>query len=149
MVVLVLSVIGGLGGLVSVDGPGEATLALLSLASTAVAMAGLAKFLSTDWYAWQRTKPSVHEGAPIGQLVAIGVLVGALGGLTGPVVGGFNVGITVGDRYRVPSNGGGDGHESASGTRARGHLAHHHGVAQSLWPVVGEASRSYIVRVPL
>ena len=93
---------------------------MLSLASTAVAMAGLAKFRSTDWYAWQRTKPSVHEGAPIGQLVAIGVLVGALGGLTGPVVGGFNVGITVGDRYRVPSYGGGDGHESASQARVPG-----------------------------
>jgi len=97
-VALVLSVIGGLGGLVSVDDLGQAALAVLSLATTGVALAGLANFLRTDWYAWQRTKPSVRQGAPIGQLVAIGVLVGVLGGLTGPVDGGLNVRIAVAER---------------------------------------------------
>lgn len=97
-VVLVLSVIGELVGLVWVDNLGQAVLAALSLAITAVALAGLARFSSTDWYAWQRTKPSSHEGAPIGQLVAIGVLVGVLGGLTGPVDDGLDVRITVTDR---------------------------------------------------
>ncbi len=97
-VVLLLSVIGGLVGLVSVDDLGQAALAVLSLAATAVALAGLARFRRTDWYAWQRTKPSAHEGAPIGQLVAIGVLVGVLGGLTGPVDDGLDARISVGDR---------------------------------------------------
>ncbi len=97
-VVLVLSVIGDLVGLVSVDDLGQAALAVLSLATTAVALAGLARFSRTDWYAWQRTKPSAHEGASIGQLVAIGVLVGVLGGLTGPVDDGLDVRIRVADR---------------------------------------------------
>lgn len=97
-VVLVLSVIAELVGLVSVDDLGQAALVMLSLATTAVALAGLARFRRTDWYVWQRTKPSTHEGLPISQLVAIGVLVGVLGGLTGPVDGGFDVRISVADR---------------------------------------------------
>ena len=56
---------------------------------------GLARFRRTDWYAWQRTKPSTHEGAPIGRLVSIGVLVGVLGGLIGPVDEGLDVRIDV------------------------------------------------------
>lgn len=97
-VVLMLGVIVGLVGLASVDDPGQTALALLSLATTAVALAGLARFHRSDWYAWQRRKPSTHEGAPIGQLVAIGVLVGVLGGLTGPVDDGLDVRISVADR---------------------------------------------------
>lgn len=97
-VVLLLSVIGGLAGLVSVDDSGHAALGVLSLAATAVALAGLARFRHTDWYAWQRTKPPAHEGAAIGQLVAIGVLVGLLGGLTGPVDDGLDVRISAADR---------------------------------------------------
>ena len=58
----------------------------------------LARFRGTDWYTWQRTKPSAHEGAPIGQLVAIGVLVGVLGGLTGPVGDGLDVRVSVANR---------------------------------------------------
>lgn len=96
-VVLVLSVIGGLGGLVSVDDLGQAALAVLSLATTAVALAGMASFRRTDWYAWQRTKPSAHDGAPIGQLVAIGVLAGVLGGIAGPVDGGLDVTVSAAD----------------------------------------------------
>ena len=98
VVVLVLSAIAGLAGLVSVDDPGEAALAVLSLATTAVALAGLARFRRTDWYAWQRTKPPAHEGAPIRQLVVIGVLVGVLGGLAGPVNDGLDVRVTFANR---------------------------------------------------
>ena len=90
-VVLVLSLIGELFSLGSVDDLGQAALAVLSLATTVVALAGLARFRRTPWYAWQRSKPPAHEGAPIGQLVAIGVLVGVLGGLTGPVDDGLDV----------------------------------------------------------
>jgi hypothetical protein len=97
-IVLALSLIGGLLGLASIDGPGEATLAVLLLATTAVAPAGLARFTGTDWYAWQRTKPSAHEGAPIRRLVAIGVIVGVLGGLVGPVDDAFDVRISTADR---------------------------------------------------
>lgn len=97
-VVLVLSALGELVGLFSVDGPGDAALAVLALATTAVALAGLARFRDTDWYAWQRARPSAHEGAPVGQLVAIGVLVGVLGGLAGPVDDGLDVHIRVAER---------------------------------------------------
>lgn len=97
-IVLLLSALGELVGLVSVDDGGRAVLAVLSLATTAVALVGLVRFRDTDWYAWQRTRPSAHEGAPIGQLVAIGVLVGVLGGLTGPVDDGLDVHIRVADR---------------------------------------------------
>ena len=95
-VVLVLS---GLVGLVPVDDLGRQTaLDVISLATTAVALVGLAMFRRTDWYAWQRAKPSANEGAPIGQLVVIGVLVGVVGGLTGPVDEGLNVSIQVAGR---------------------------------------------------
>jgi hypothetical protein len=56
------------------------------------------RFRRTDWYVWQRTKPSTHDGAPGGQLVAIGVLVGMLGGLIGPIDEGLDVRISVADR---------------------------------------------------
>ena len=95
VVVLVLSALVELGGVVSSDDPDRAVLAALSLATTAVALAGLARFRRSDWYAWQRTRPPSHHGAPIGSLVMIGLLVGALGGLTGPVEGGVDVRISV------------------------------------------------------
>lgn len=85
--VLLLSLVGELVALVLADDLGLASAAVVSLATSGVALAGLARFHRSDWYAWQRTKPPVHEGAPIGQLVAIGVLVGVLGGLMGPVDG--------------------------------------------------------------
>jgi hypothetical protein len=96
-VVLVLSVVGELVGLVSVDDLGQGLLLTFSLTTTALALGGLASFRRTDWYAWQRTTPPAHEGAPIGQLVAIGLLVGVLGGLARPVDGGLEVD-TVADR---------------------------------------------------
>ncbi len=83
--------IAGLLAMISADDLGRAAVAVLSVAIAAVALAGLARFRRTDWYAWQRTKPSAHEGAPIGQLVAIGVLVGVLGGLAGSVDDGLDM----------------------------------------------------------
>jgi peptidoglycan/LPS O-acetylase OafA/YrhL len=97
-VVLVLSLIAELVGMVSVHDLGQAALVSLSLATSVLALAGLARFHRTEWFAWQRTKSSTQEGAAIGQLVAIGVLVGVLGGLIGPVDDGFDVRISVGDR---------------------------------------------------
>jgi hypothetical protein len=97
-VVLLLGLIAELVGLVSVDDLGQAAVVALSLATTALALAGLATFRRTEWYAWQRTKPSAREGAPIGHLVAMGVLVGVLGGFIGPVDDGLDVRISVADR---------------------------------------------------
>lgn len=97
-VVLVLGLIAGLVGLISADDLSRAAVAVLSLTITAVALAGLARFRHTDWYAWQRTRPPVHAGAPIGQLVAIGVLVGVLGSIAGPVDDGLHMRINVAER---------------------------------------------------
>jgi hypothetical protein len=97
-VVLILAGIGGLVGLISVDDAGQIALVVLSLATTAVALAGLARFHRSDWFAWQRSRPSTQEGAPIGQLVAIGVLVGVLGGVVGPVDDGLDVRVNVAAR---------------------------------------------------
>ena len=97
-VVLVLVLIGELVGLVLVDDLRQAGLAVLSLVTAVLALAGLATFHRTDWFAWQRTKPPAREGAPIAQLIAIGVLVGALGGLIGPIDNGPDVPVGVVDR---------------------------------------------------
>ena len=97
-VVLVLALITGLVGLFSVDNLGQAPLAAVSFATAVVALAGLARFRRTDWYAWQRTRPPVHHGTPIGQLVTIGVIVGILGALAVPADGGLKVDISVAGR---------------------------------------------------
>ena len=94
-VVVVLGVIGGLADLVSVDGPGQALPAALALAAGAGSAVALARFCRSDWYAWQRTRPPAHEGAPIGRLVAIAVLVGALGGYVGAVETGVDMRVNV------------------------------------------------------
>lgn len=97
-VILVLSLLGELIELVTVDDLGQAGGVVLTLTTTVVALAGLVSFSRTDWYAWQRSKPSADEGAPIGRLVAIGVLVGALGGFIGPVDERLNVDVKVAER---------------------------------------------------
>ncbi|TYL55007.1 hypothetical protein FXB39_05240 [Nocardioides sp. BGMRC 2183] len=96
-VVLILSVLGGLLSVVSVDRLPRAVLAALSLATTAVALAGLARFQRSDWYRWQRSRPPAREGASIRALVAIGVLVGVLGGLVGSVDDGVDLRVSVAD----------------------------------------------------
>lgn len=97
-VVLVIVSIIDLVDLFSVDDSGKSALLVVSLATTVVVLAGLATFHRTDWCAWQRTKPSVHDGAPIGRLVAISVIVGVLGGLAVPVDDGLDVSISVASR---------------------------------------------------
>lgn len=82
-IVLVVSLVGELIAMAFVDALGDAVLALASLATTVVALVALFRFSRTDWYAWQRTRPPRELGAPIGGLVAIGVLVGVLGGVAG------------------------------------------------------------------
>ncbi|WP_148574894.1 hypothetical protein [Nocardioides caldifontis] len=94
-VVLTLSAIAELLRLVTADHLGDAFLVLLSVVSTFVALGGLLLFRRTAWYAWQRTRPPAGVGAPIGSLVAIGVLVGVLGGIVAPVDGGFEAEVRV------------------------------------------------------
>jgi hypothetical protein len=94
-VVLVLALATELADLAAADGPDQALLVALSAVTTVVALVGLARFRHTGWYIWQRKKPSSHDGAPIGRLVAIGVLVGVIGGLMGPVDDGLQARIGV------------------------------------------------------
>ncbi len=82
-IVLVMSLVAETVGLAYVDGFEEGVVGLASLATTVVSLAALYRFGRTRWYAWQRTRPSTHLGAPIRGLVAIGVLVGVLGGVVG------------------------------------------------------------------
>lgn len=95
----VVLVLGGLTELVGIffhDDPGAIAFAVLSFTTTALALGGLWRFRHTEWYAWQRTKPSTREGAPIGQLVGIGVVVGAMGGLMGPLDDGVEMRVDLG-----------------------------------------------------
>lgn len=94
-VVLTLGFIGRLADLFSVDDVGQLAPAVLALAASAVSLAGLATFRRSDWYAWQRTRPLRREGASIGRLVAIGVLVGALGGYVALSDGGVSMRVNV------------------------------------------------------
>ena len=97
-VVLVLVLVADLAVLMSADGPGPAGGAGLSLVNTVVSLVALASFRRTDWYAWQRTRPPTHVGAPIRQLVAIGVLVGALGGIAATAEDGLHMSVRVAER---------------------------------------------------
>jgi hypothetical protein len=97
-IVLVLSLVAELIGLAYVDSPGEAAIALGSLGTTVVALVALNGFRRTAWYAWQRTRPPTHLGARIGGLVAIGVLVGVLGGIAGSSEDGINMTVRVAER---------------------------------------------------
>ena len=97
-VVLVLVLVGDLAALLSADGPGRAGGAGLSLVTTVVSLLALASFRRTDWYAWQRTRPPTHLGAPIRQLVAVGVLVGALGGIAATSDDGLHMRLRVAER---------------------------------------------------
>jgi hypothetical protein len=94
-VVLTLGFVGGLAEVIWAHDPGGLVHAVLMLAASVASLLGLATFRRSDWYAWQRTRPAAREGAPIGQLVAIGVLVGALGGYVGLGDGGISMRVNV------------------------------------------------------
>lgn len=87
-VVLTLSLIGGVVEVASVDDLGRAAPAVVALAASAVSLVALATFCRSDWYSWQRTRPTPDVGPSTGRLVVIGVLVGALGGYVGMVDAG-------------------------------------------------------------
>lgn len=94
-VILGLSAIVELVHLVALDDRRDAGLSVLEFAATAVTLGALWRFQHTSWYAWQRTRPHARDGVPIGALVAIGFLVGAMGGLIEPGNDGVRVEGTV------------------------------------------------------
>lgn len=94
-IVLTLSLLGWIALLVSADAPGQIAYAVLQLVAGAVSLIGLASFRRSEWYAWQRSRPPRHEGPSIGRLVAIGVLVGTLGGYVGLVDEGTTMRVDV------------------------------------------------------
>jgi len=97
-IVLVLSLVGELLALAYVDALGDGAILVASLATTVVALVALSRFRRTDWYAWQRTRPPRDLGAPIGGLVAMGVLVGVLGGVAGASDDGVRMTVRVAER---------------------------------------------------
>lgn len=94
-VVLTLGFIGGVAEVIWTHDLGGLVHAVLMLATSAASLLGLATFRRSDWYAWQRTRPAAREGASIRRLVAIGVLVGALGGYVGLGDGGISMRVNV------------------------------------------------------
>lgn len=54
----------------------------VGLAASLVQLAALVAFTRTEYFAWQRSRPRV-PGPPLGSLIAVAVVVGILGGVTG------------------------------------------------------------------
>ena len=77
-IVLPLSLIGN--GLSLVDGVGGPRWPALHLLASIAAVASLGWFTSTDYFAWQRSRPDVH-GPSIAPPIMIAVAVGVLGGI--------------------------------------------------------------------
>ena len=73
----------------------DTMLLMAGVATSAVALAALWNFCRSDWYRWQRTKPSPALGESIGGLVLIAVAVGVVGGITAPADDGMNLTIRV------------------------------------------------------
>lgn len=99
VVVWIVLVLSGITEVVAVFSTNDSTpllQALLSLVTTVVTLAALAKFQGSEWWRWQRTRPSKEVGPPITGLVAIAVLVGVLGGVMGVDEDGFNFTVNVG-----------------------------------------------------
>jgi uncharacterized membrane protein YfcA len=91
---VLLAVLELVGLFVSLDA-GDFLWTLAALATSLVTIAAFARFCRSDYYRWQRDRPA-EQGPRIGQLVTIGVVVGVLGGLVGPVEGqSVNVNISV------------------------------------------------------
>ncbi|MGN0065327.1 MAG: hypothetical protein ACI379_13895 [Nocardioides sp.] len=92
--VLVLSGGGELFLLLSGDTQDE-LVGLALVATSVVAIAALWSFCLSDWYAWQRGRPSTGLGESIGGLVLIAVVVGVLGGMAAPAENGIQLNVRV------------------------------------------------------
>lgn len=98
-VVLGLTVLFGMATLFFSRSADDVVSALVALAMSLTQLGALLRFRTTEWFAWQRGRPPVHEGPAISGLVLIAVVVGALGGLVGDgVEDGFHVRIDVAGR---------------------------------------------------
>lgn len=93
LVVLGLGAVAELVGFLSY--PAEGVLDTPLVLVTVVVFGAMVAFRRSDWYAWQRTRPPGDAGAPVGRLIALGVLVGLLGGMVAPADAGLDVRLSV------------------------------------------------------
>lgn len=63
-VVLTLGFAGGLAEVIWAHDPAGVVHAVLMLATSVASLLGLATLRRSDWYAWQRTRPTAREGPP-------------------------------------------------------------------------------------
>lgn len=90
-VLLVIGVVVELTSLSSSDGFIDAVPLMFLFGCTVVAMTALWSFQKSGWFRWQRSRPPAGQGAAIGAVVALGVLVGALGGVLDPPAHGVHI----------------------------------------------------------
>lgn len=76
----------------------ESLLVPAALAATIICLAALWRFHQSAWFAWHRQNRPMRAGTPITQLVAVAMLVGALGGLAGATDDGFEAGFHISAR---------------------------------------------------
>lgn len=90
-VLLVIGLVVELTSLPASDGFTEAVPLMFLFGCTVVAMAALLTFQRSDWYRWQVSRPPRGQGAAIGAVVTLGVLVGAVGGVLDPPAHGVHI----------------------------------------------------------
>lgn len=94
--VVIVAILFGLGLLFfligAIDEPGAGTM--INLVVSAAEVAFFVAFLRTPYFAWQRTRPK-EPGPSLAGLVAIAVLVGAIGGVIGASDEGFRAEVSV------------------------------------------------------
>ncbi|MDP9822125.1 hypothetical protein [Nocardioides massiliensis] len=73
----------------------ESVLLPAALLTTVVCLVALWRFHQSAWFAWHRNNKPAANRPSITHLVAVGVLVGALGGLAGATDDGFEAGIHI------------------------------------------------------
>lgn len=73
----------------------ETVLSLVALGITLVSLGALWRFHGSAWFRWHRDHRPARARTPITRLVAIGVVVGALGGLVSTADDGFDAGVRI------------------------------------------------------
>jgi hypothetical protein len=73
-----------------------------ALLTTAIALVALWRFHQSDWFAWHRRHRASRSDSSITPLVAVGVLVGALGGLAGATDDGVRAGFHISAMAQTP-----------------------------------------------
>lgn len=92
VLVVVLMVVASLGDLLlALDDPGVEEL--MALALTVAQLGLLVSFSRSPWFAWQRTRPE-HSPSVV-PVLALALVVGALGGVVGAEASAFHVDVRV------------------------------------------------------